>query len=226
MEFHPFANEYPMMPSFELGLVEQDMRQNGFDARFPIYFYQIKILDGRNRFLAAKAANIKPVFREFIGTDEEAKEFVKRANEHRRHLTEDWLRRRRKERIERVAEARAEGQSIRTIAEAEKVSEKTVRNDIAEQVRTPSAPEPAKPKKTTGKDGKTYPAEKPKPTPAKPKSGKPRFDEKKFDKVFGPLVRLVNERGNAMGKGPNYQRCHEALNEFMDAYKSWKKETA
>ena len=83
--------------------------------------------------------------------------------------------------------------------------------------------------RTTGKDGKSYPASKPKeePKPApKPKSGKPRFDEKKFDKVFGPLVRLVNERGNAMGKGPNFQRCHHLLNQFMDAYKAWKGETA
>lgn len=62
--------------------------------------------------------------------------------------------------------------------------------------------------------------------PPKPKSGKPKFDEKRFDKVYGALVRLVDERGNAMGKGPRHKKCQNVLGDFLDEYKAWKKETA
>lgn len=67
-----------------------------------------------------------------------------------------------------------------------------------------------------------------KKTESEPKkiSGSPKFDEKKFDKVYGPLVRLVDERAKAMGKGKGHKLCQDKLGEFLDAYKAWKKETA
>jgi ParB-like chromosome segregation protein Spo0J len=155
MQFHEFANDYPMMPAYELGRMEQGMMEWGFDARFPIVRYQGKILDGRNRYVASKNADVKPVFVDFVGTDEEAKQFVQRANEERRHLAADWLHRRRQERIDRVVAARAEGKSLRAIAETEGVDPKTIRKDLF------SGGDQSPPEKVTGKDGKSYLANRP-----------------------------------------------------------------
>ncbi len=163
MEFHPYSEEYPLMPAFELGRMEQGMVQFGFDARFPIVRYQGKILDGRNRYLASSAAKVKPVYVDFTGTDEEALQFVQRANEERRHLATEWLQRRRQERIERVAAARAEGESLRTIAEKENVSVATVHADVETATVQGLTVEPPD-NKITGKDGRTRTA-KPKPEP-------------------------------------------------------------
>lgn len=170
--FHPFAEEYPMMPAKDIGRLEQGMIENGYDATFPIVLYKKLILDGRNRFIAAKAASVKPTFITFKGTEEEARQFVRTANEERRHLAQEWLERRRQQRRERVAAAHAEGKSTRTIAEEEGVTQKTVLNDLetlgtksGEDRSSPesvsdsdTAPEP---KKVTGADGKQYPSKAP-----------------------------------------------------------------
>lgn len=130
--FHPIADEYPLMPAYELGRMEEGMRERGFDERFPVVLYQGKILDGRNRYLAAKAAGLQAVPTvTFRGTEDEARLFAQAANEERRHLAAEWLQKRRQERIERVQQARADGQSLRTIAGAEGVSEATIRNDLS-----------------------------------------------------------------------------------------------
>src|SRR5262249_28763807 len=98
------------MPDAELQLMIADMRDNGFDPRFPIVWYEGFILDGRNRWLAAQVAGIKPDSVE-LATDADPADFVRRANEHRRHLTQEWLQRRRQERIKRIVSARQEGKS-------------------------------------------------------------------------------------------------------------------
>jgi hypothetical protein len=69
------------------------------------------------------------------------------------------------------------------------------------------------------------PASKPEPE-SKPKAGKPRFDEKLFDKAYGALMRTIDQRGNLMGKGPNYKRCVDLMGMVIDSYAKWKKETA
>lgn len=160
MDFHAFSEEYPLMPALELWRMEQGMRQFGFDTLFPIVLYQGKILDGRNRYLAATAAELKPETIDFDGDDDEARQFVERANEVRRHLAAEWLQRRRQERIARVAAARQEGKSLRTIAEDEKVSVATIHEDVkisTVQGLTVESPDG----KTTGKDGKKRDSKKP-----------------------------------------------------------------
>lgn len=154
MEFHAFADEYPMMPAYELGRMEQGMRQYGFDARFPIVRFKGKILDGRNRFRASQAAGVKPMFVDFSGTEEEAKQFVQRANEERRHLATEWLHLRRQERIHRVAEARSGGESLRTIAESEGISVAQVSRDLEEVSTVPGGTVEPEDGKITGKDGR------------------------------------------------------------------------
>ena len=52
-----------------------DMRQHGYDSRFPIMLYVGKILDGCNRSIAAGRAGVEPLFLTFVGTLEEAEQF-------------------------------------------------------------------------------------------------------------------------------------------------------
>lgn len=149
LSFHPFAEEYPLMPAEDLARLVNDMKQRGFDARFPIWLYQKKILDGRNRQLAADEAGIQPAYHVFEGTEDEAKTFVIRANEHRRHLNLDWLKKLRKERIARVQAAREEGETIRDIAAEEGVDPKTIRDDLGD--RSPKTDNGESPEKSGGK---------------------------------------------------------------------------
>jgi N6-adenosine-specific RNA methylase IME4 len=83
---HEYANLFPMMtPDERAGLVD-DMKRNGYDTTAPIVIHEGKILDGRNRYEAAQAAGVDPVFSAFDGDD--ALAFVIRHNLKRRHLNE------------------------------------------------------------------------------------------------------------------------------------------
>jgi hypothetical protein len=86
---HPIAEIFPMLdptsPEF-LALVE-DIKEN--DLREPIYIFEDKVLDGRNRALALEFSGreIKEGhFRKYYGTDPIG--FVLSVNLHRRHLNE------------------------------------------------------------------------------------------------------------------------------------------
>ena len=159
--FHPYSEDYPLMPPHDMGRLEEGMRARGFDPRFPIILYKKQILDGRNRYMAANAAGVTPTFIAFKGADEQARLFVQTANEERRHLNAEWLQRRRQERIPRVVAARQDGDSLRTIAAAENVSESQIRGDIkAASTAQGCAVEPAD-GIVTGRDGKDRPATKP-----------------------------------------------------------------
>lgn len=86
MQFHEYANLFPMMNEEELSSLVEDMRTNGYDATTPITTYQGKVLDGRNRYLASQKAGVKPFYQEFEGED--VLGFVIRHNLKRRHLNE------------------------------------------------------------------------------------------------------------------------------------------
>lgn len=86
MEYHEYANLFPMMTQAEYSELVNDMRENGYDKTAPIILYQNRILDGRNRWEAAQDAGVIPLFVEFDGDD--ALGFVIRHNLKRRHLNE------------------------------------------------------------------------------------------------------------------------------------------
>lgn len=87
MEPHRFALLFPPMSKMERAELEEDIRAHGFDDKQPITVYQDQILDGRNRYEAALAVDAELVFRQFVGDDGAALDFVLRANLHRRHLS-------------------------------------------------------------------------------------------------------------------------------------------
>ena len=86
MEYHPIANVFPLLPDPELQELADDIRERGLKE--PIWTYEGKILDGRNRSAACRIAGVEPEIKEFSGTAEEAFRHVWSLNFHRRHLTQ------------------------------------------------------------------------------------------------------------------------------------------
>lgn len=84
MEFHEYANLFPMLPDAELQVLAADIKKHGLNTR--ITTYQGKILDGRNRWRACEIAGVQPNTIEFTGSDPLA--FAVSSNLHRRHLNE------------------------------------------------------------------------------------------------------------------------------------------
>jgi hypothetical protein len=84
MEYHEYANLFPMLPDLELGTLAADIAENGLQT--PIVTYEGKILDGRNRYRACEIAGVDPTLEEYQGGDPVG--FVISHNLHRRHLTE------------------------------------------------------------------------------------------------------------------------------------------
>jgi len=84
MEFHEIANAFPLMESNEFDDLCRDIAANGLLE--PIWTYQGKILDGRNRYRACVQVGVKPQYREYTGDN--PLNFVISLNLKRRHLNE------------------------------------------------------------------------------------------------------------------------------------------
>ncbi len=153
-EFHPLCTEYDLWPQETMDEAVADMKRFGFDKAKPITTYDGKIVFGRNRYLAAMKAEVEPVYRELkLRKGETLEDAVSRDNDLRRHDPVEQQKRRRVERVKRVAAAREEGKSIRTIAENEGVSTTQVAEDLKKSSGVQGGCTPAT---TTGKDGKKY----------------------------------------------------------------------
>jgi hypothetical protein len=87
MDFHPIANVWPLMQEEELKALSQDIKQNG--QLNPIWLYQSKILDGRNRYTACVMAGVKPLTKDYTG--EEPAAFAVSLNDKRRHMNKGQL---------------------------------------------------------------------------------------------------------------------------------------
>ena len=84
MEFHAVANIFPLLEGEEFAGLVEDIRQNGQIE--PIWTYQGKIIDGRNRYRACKELGIEPKLRAWSGQGSLV-QFVLSLNLHRRHLS-------------------------------------------------------------------------------------------------------------------------------------------
>lgn len=83
MKFHEYANLFPLMEGEELDRLAEDIKDNG--QLEPIWTYEDKILDGRNRFKACAQVGVTPEFRVYKGAEPIL--FVVSMNLIRRHLT-------------------------------------------------------------------------------------------------------------------------------------------
>lgn len=84
LEFHTVANLFPMIDQIGFEALKSDIQQNGLIQ--PIYLYQNKIIDGRNRYLACLAVGVEPIFRNYEGAERDLLNFVISLNLQRRHL--------------------------------------------------------------------------------------------------------------------------------------------
>ena len=84
MEFHEYANLFPMMGEAELDQLAESIRQHG--QQFPVVIYEGKILDGRNRYRACVKLGREPETVDYAGADPLA--FAVACNLDRRHLSD------------------------------------------------------------------------------------------------------------------------------------------
>jgi ParB-like chromosome segregation protein Spo0J len=85
---HPLANMFPMIEGSAFEELKRDISAQGILE--PIRLYQGMILDGRNRYAAAKACGHQFSLDDFVqweGTLAEAEAWVISTNLHRRHLS-------------------------------------------------------------------------------------------------------------------------------------------
>ncbi len=82
MNFHKYADIFPLMDDRALDELAADIEANGLQE--PIYTYEEQILDGRNRYLACKLINVEPDYRTYNGSDPIS--FIVSLNLIRRHL--------------------------------------------------------------------------------------------------------------------------------------------
>ncbi|AXC50043.1 hypothetical protein DRW48_10380 [Paracoccus suum] len=84
--WHDYANLFPMLDAAAQDRLRDDIRQ--FGVREPIVLFNGRILDGRNRYMAARDLGLEFPVADYAGTDAEALAYVLSTNLHRRHLTE------------------------------------------------------------------------------------------------------------------------------------------
>jgi hypothetical protein len=87
MKNHPIADVWPMMDEAKLHELADDIRKNG--QLVPVWLYEQKILDGRNRWAACKIAGVEPKTKEYTGDEPTA--FAVSLNDRRRHMNKGAL---------------------------------------------------------------------------------------------------------------------------------------
>jgi ParB-like chromosome segregation protein Spo0J len=87
MKNHPIADVWPMMDEAKLAELADDIRKNG--QLVPVWLYEGKILDGRNRWAACKIAGVEPKTKEYAGDEPTA--FAVSLNDRRRHMNKGSL---------------------------------------------------------------------------------------------------------------------------------------
>lgn len=87
MKHHPIADVWPMMEEAKLAELADDIRKNG--QLVPVWLYEGKILDGRNRWAACKIAGVEAKTKEYTGDEPTA--FAVSLNDRRRHMGKSAL---------------------------------------------------------------------------------------------------------------------------------------
>ena len=87
MKIHEYAEIFPPMNCEDSDALVDSMKKYGFRSEHPIILFEGKILDGRNRELAAKQAKVKALYKNFSKNGIDALDYVVLENIDRRHLT-------------------------------------------------------------------------------------------------------------------------------------------
>lgn len=83
-------NIFPEAKPEDYGRLLDDIRNSGYDKKFPITIYEGDILDGWNRYRACSELGIKPTIVQFVGSPSEAIDFVMRTNKRRNFNSGQW----------------------------------------------------------------------------------------------------------------------------------------
>ena len=84
-QYHDVANVFPMMSESELDDLAADIKANGL--QLPIWLFEGKVIDGRNRLIACERAGVTPRVQTWPGPASALVGFVVSLNLHRRHLS-------------------------------------------------------------------------------------------------------------------------------------------
>ena len=147
---HPAADVFPLMRPDDLRRLADDIREHGQLDDIEILAGTKQIIDGRNRYLACRRADIEPRTAE-VSTDGMpygVYEYVVSKNLLRRQLTAA-------QRQAVVKKLRESGQSIRTIADTTGIPRATVARDVKELAQSGHLDQP---ERIEGKDGRSRPA--------------------------------------------------------------------
>jgi hypothetical protein len=130
MQFHPICATFdPLLPQQRAKLKASIKK---LQCRMPVVLWKnpndgsVWCIDGKHRVeLCGELGQTFPTVH-FVGTETEAIAMAESLNDDRRHQTDAE----KQARVERVAARRRNGESLRVIAKAEKISESQVRNDL------------------------------------------------------------------------------------------------
>ena len=89
MNKHPY-NIFPEMLGEDYNRLKSDINNNGYDLKYPIWLYEDKILDGWNRQRVCNELQVQPIYKDFVGSDIEAINFVMRTNKRRNLTSTQW----------------------------------------------------------------------------------------------------------------------------------------
>lgn len=131
---HELANLLPMIDQGNYGNLKADIAKQGILE--PIVLFEGRILDGRNRYKAAKELSYKFAakdFKEFSGTYAEAEAFVFATNFLRRQMTNAQ-----KQAVIRTMIEKYPGESNRQIARRCGISSHSVVASVREKMNEPS----------------------------------------------------------------------------------------
>lgn len=130
LERHALSAEYEDIAGDTWRDFVENLKRFGILNGRKIVLHQGRVLDGWQLYRACLELDIKPQFRD-LPAEQDPKQYVQTVNDLRRHESASAVRARAAKRRERVAAARANGQSTRSIADAENVSQSTILNDIS-----------------------------------------------------------------------------------------------
>lgn len=157
----PFSERFRRHTKEELEMISESLEEHGF--KHPVLIYTDEehgkncVLDGEGRLTCAiNNEKIKKVPFKNIGkmSFDDAYEEAKAYNDHRRQDDPESIAKRKAERVKRVAEARAEGQSTRAIAANENVSQTQIVLDLATSTEQGCSVEPQNVRGIDGKNRK------------------------------------------------------------------------
>ena len=83
-------NILPAIQGSDYERLFNELDENGYDKKFPIYLYEGKILDGQQRYGICQELGIEPAFKNFEGTKTEAIQFMLRTNKRRNLTSSQW----------------------------------------------------------------------------------------------------------------------------------------